>query len=415
MGDFNVACGVSRISMGGGEPCVLIPLVAADDGCLEMYEGSMWITNEGPKGLYVPFTLPIFGEYNHYGELENIERDCNVEAIEKFFGVSIEVFQAAVNRPFDSDNTDAITSDKFPKKPLGMYVHRKVYDAMAKKLVGEFRYKSEETSWNSTYITSWFLREVGFVEGEKHPNNQERYNRSFRHPAIPGLIMWSDDTWVRPEVAGKKMDNYGIYNPEGFVKFLKEHKLPVPQVVYDKFKNRSLYDATYDMERSKMSKNMGRREVMIKELMAIGKTKEEAEQSASIFYDLNFMHTMFRFGSRYANKDYFAQMYNHLFDDPKFKHLVVGFKTFEHGLYGVNAPYMPSWNGMQYGNDNATRQLAEVVGEIMKERSKEDRKQRWWDWRWSIKYHTTQWFKKKLGIKDKPDPEDEGDEDEQED
>lgn len=99
MGSFNVSCGVSRISIGAGTPMVLIPLISAGKWADKM-EGAFVVTG-GPTRINIPFTLPIFGEYNDYGTLENIKEDCNTKAIEKYFGCSIGDFVDKICRPFD--------------------------------------------------------------------------------------------------------------------------------------------------------------------------------------------------------------------------------------------------------------------------------------------------------------------------
>ena len=43
-----------------------------------------------PGNDFTPIALPIFGKYNDYGSIEDIERDANVESIEKYFGLEIE-------------------------------------------------------------------------------------------------------------------------------------------------------------------------------------------------------------------------------------------------------------------------------------------------------------------------------------
>jgi hypothetical protein len=363
MGCFNVACGVSRISMGGGEPVVLIPLVDADDKITEKYEGAFIVTNEGPKGTFVPFTLPIFGDYDDYGSIENIQRDCNVETIEKFFNCKIEVFQNAVCRPFDGDKID---SDKMPKKPLGMLVHRAVYDWLVNAPMSEFGGKPT-TAYDSVYVSAYVLRLIGFVEGEKKDDRQ-RYNRPFTHPEIPKLTVWSDGTWIEIEIDERKVNSW-IYNPEDLAQFLVEHSLPVPPII-ESFKNRSYYDVEYDRELEKMTKSVDMRKRIVEALTKLGKA-ESAESIALMINDMTTMYDIFRFGSRYSNTDRFYEMYSHLFSDKSFKDLVVKFKTFECGLGAVNAPYMPSWNGYQCGNHYATLGLAKLVLDITQNKIKE--------------------------------------------
>lgn len=83
MGCFNQSCVVSRLDIQRGEKCALVPLIAnkrnesLNDLCFRLYR---------------PFCLPIFGVYNDYGGLEKIQRDRNVELVEKYFEIPIEKF-----------------------------------------------------------------------------------------------------------------------------------------------------------------------------------------------------------------------------------------------------------------------------------------------------------------------------------
>ena len=64
------------------------------------------------------------------------------------------------------------------------------------------------------------------------------------------------------------------------------------------------------------------------------------------------------------------ELYRDILKDISFKKLATDFKSFEHGLYGVNADYGPSWNGVQWGNDRASRNLAEFVVKLMEKNIK---------------------------------------------
>jgi len=118
MGCFNVACSISNISINCGTRIAFIPLEKVK------YQN-------GPKGnismiytncIYCPVTLPIFGEYDDYGGIEDIVRCKNVEVIEKKFGMDIQKFCDIDTMPYES----------------GMFIHGEIYDLMVNKLVGEF-------------------------------------------------------------------------------------------------------------------------------------------------------------------------------------------------------------------------------------------------------------------------------------
>jgi len=53
-------------------------------------EKGLRVSNEGAMGEFVPFGFPILGRYADYGNIDDIERDRNIEMLEKFFNISIE-------------------------------------------------------------------------------------------------------------------------------------------------------------------------------------------------------------------------------------------------------------------------------------------------------------------------------------
>lgn len=91
MGSFNVSCSISNLSITPGTRCALIPLIR------NKYHypgpdriGSMFVSDSMPAHFFYPFSFPIFGKYDDYGRIRDVERNQTVETLEKFFGVTIE-------------------------------------------------------------------------------------------------------------------------------------------------------------------------------------------------------------------------------------------------------------------------------------------------------------------------------------
>ncbi len=82
MGSFDQSCVVSRlpISHYRGEKCYVLPIKKNEYTEL----------NSGPFCNYSPLCLPIEGEYNDYGNLENIVKNDHTKFLEEYFGLSIE-------------------------------------------------------------------------------------------------------------------------------------------------------------------------------------------------------------------------------------------------------------------------------------------------------------------------------------
>lgn len=121
MGSWSVYCGISQIAITSGQPCVLLPLYK------KAYQEYTYKT-------HMPATLPIFGEYDDYGGLENIEKNSNTVLIEKHFKCKIEDFCQYFTRGCIRDD-----EDDFPKKLKKneeiknwtfMFIDRQVYNFM---------------------------------------------------------------------------------------------------------------------------------------------------------------------------------------------------------------------------------------------------------------------------------------------
>ena len=77
-----------------------LPIVCGDKIfsiiCLRWNEFDDDFLRFGPGYQITPIFLPIFGEYNDYGNIENIERTPEVESIERMFGYNIDDIMEAI-------------------------------------------------------------------------------------------------------------------------------------------------------------------------------------------------------------------------------------------------------------------------------------------------------------------------------
>lgn len=121
MGSYNVCCSISGISIDEGVKVAYIPLEVSrfpnkigDGNNILIYKHC----------FYTPVTLPIFGEYDSSGGVEDIEKNYNTKVIEKYFKRDIK---------------DIISLVKM-KKPIssGMFIHREVFDFLLTNLVDEW-------------------------------------------------------------------------------------------------------------------------------------------------------------------------------------------------------------------------------------------------------------------------------------
>lgn len=97
MGHFSYTCHLTGLPITCGTKAVLLPILPKDGfgyearhDVLTRYGQSCLVSNDGPNLYFEEMCFPIFGEYDDYGGLTEIEKDDNTEVLEKYFEMSIE-------------------------------------------------------------------------------------------------------------------------------------------------------------------------------------------------------------------------------------------------------------------------------------------------------------------------------------
>jgi hypothetical protein len=117
MGSWLVYCNFSNITITYGQKCVLVPL-------LEMGNHEIGI---GYTNIRL-FTLPIYGVYDDYGRIDDIEETENTKLIEATFDCKIKDFADALT---DGRDGPEIPILKRFKNVTYCWVNREVWDFMA--------------------------------------------------------------------------------------------------------------------------------------------------------------------------------------------------------------------------------------------------------------------------------------------
>lgn len=146
MGSFNTACAVTNVSMADGKVAI-IPSIRMDEK-MKHFENNPYFFDYscGPFEYFCPILLPIFGTIGDYAEISEIERDENVEFLEKRFKMSIEsVVQSMDKTEYDEKSLEI--SPGFKLVPI--VVHRMAYDFMSKHSFDECDGKSDWSLWDS--------------------------------------------------------------------------------------------------------------------------------------------------------------------------------------------------------------------------------------------------------------------------
>ena len=117
MGSFSVYCGISNITISSGQECVLLPIKK-----IEFQESSDFYQE------YLPLTLPIFGNYDDYGGIEDIIEDDNTRLIEQHFNCTIEEFCEYITG--DREDSPLCNNEEL-KGCSYMRIDKKVYDFLS--------------------------------------------------------------------------------------------------------------------------------------------------------------------------------------------------------------------------------------------------------------------------------------------
>lgn len=370
MGSFSVACGVSRMALNSGDKCLLIPLAKTKHSD-DTRTGSYYVSNDGPIGRFHPLTLPIFGDYSDYGSLNNIEENSHTKRIEEFFGCSISDFVEHMCYNYHSP-LEENAGPNVPKEGYGMFVKREIFDDLASNPMTEWGDK--ETAFNNIDMNTFTLTYLGFVEDkDRERDPKERYNRLFKHPQIPQLEAWSDGTWTHYKIDGK--ENQQIYHPEGLYKLLKKNGLLVNADKFEALKNMRPAEMWYDADHEQIKKLI-EKDKILNNPPAENETREEIAKkilllSAMIDFEFSSGINFLKFGNWSDNSKTFRKLYEPLFADETFRKQFIDYKTFEQGLYFVNAPLMPSWCGIQEGCHKAELRLAKLIQKLAKKKIKQ--------------------------------------------
>jgi len=217
MGHFSYSCALSGVPITEGEHAAILPIIPHSltwgYDCSQMslsHEGqSTFVSNEGVNVFFDELCFPIFGEYNSYGRIENIERDENVTVLEEYFSLPI---QDICDILCDSDKV--IPDNNNPRQQLLIraslvWMHTDVYRLIAlnadkSRLRGSLDLGNHE-----------LLLRLGFTY--KGLSKDKRYNKIYEKD---GLRVFSDGCWI-----GQEESN--LYNLYDFKKYCASHDVNI--------------------------------------------------------------------------------------------------------------------------------------------------------------------------------------------
>lgn len=369
MGSFNVAGSMSNISIGPGRKVVFIPLLPTrymynGEGDISIHPQTMIVSNDGAAAYFSPRFLPIVGEYNDYGTLENIERDNNVEYIEQYFKMSIDDFMSIVTCSMDLDFRERNKLGEKKAKELqslsGMFEVYDVYKKMVQYTI------EDDDAFESCQLTPHVLNMLGFKE-QKEKTDDKRFSRKFIRPDIKEIEVHSDGSFARG-FSVEKNDYFAAYNPRFFQEELSDMGIEIQEL--NDLKGVSHYSILFD-EKLKEMKNEPNEideimETVEKELLKdkqtpAEKVKEKLDKIRGLFED-QFALKNNAFLNRSAILPFYKMDYAL---DKRFKNQYIELLEFAKIMFCTNNFFFPAMNGEQDGNPKATRKLANVVIEFL--------------------------------------------------
>lgn len=192
MGSFNKIGFLSSLPISSGDATTLI-FLKPNKYCDSKLGGVVYSTD-----WYEPVFLPVFGQYDDYGRIENIKRTDSVKYIEKFFGLDIEsIINEIDDNAVGRGGSMTCTKNEELYKQLSFTLeHTSVYEKMASR---------KRLYYTEGYVVEHFLIKLGF--NKIGNNSDERYKNTWVHSDLPGYEYHSDGQWGHlVDSSGKKID-----------------------------------------------------------------------------------------------------------------------------------------------------------------------------------------------------------------
>ncbi len=341
MGSFNVACSVSNISICSGDPVAFIPLEVAKYP-YRIGDGNHTLIYS--HCFYAPATMPIFGNYDDYGGVENIIRDENLKIIEKFFGHTINSVRGIedLGKPVSS----------------GMFIHKKIFDCMIRDM--------QTDEWGK-----YNYHEYGGLNRPKIISDYFKYKEEIRKALIKTAeyIKWEE------------ADRVAIKPSKRFGKMTK--------TLFSGTSLGGLVKTKYSGLRGNQRERITQPPFLHQNAKPDLKMLRSFETNKGYFTKLE--NNMFNVHSLFKFRDWEYKTFNAIYqqviidhdpskDDGGFLTALIDFVSFGNSLYSTNNFYFPSMNGYQCGHKYASKTLYAKAKEIIEDKITEtEASEKEWD------------------------------------
>lgn len=395
MGSFNVACSISNMSINAGDKVAFIPLLpnkyAKHSGngkeCLPWPDSSLVY----PHCYLNPFCLPIFGKYNDYGSVEEIEHDTNTKTVEKYLGITIEQLVKVCTCGRSVTDYMSESFQLLTPEPI-------------KKAVEDYSY-----NFNSAYLELLGFKRVG-------PSGQAWYD--FQEKDFPYLVKLVGNykydpnrTWVSPprviDFGYEIIDHEGkvvVSKPDGYdakeellrdIQKLTKYWIHIPKEkqelanllirmsgmfvhrdIYDKFVATNKHSDINYHTPVQQELEITRKEIKeyYEQVEKLKEKLKEAPDDMALFL-IAWRHPMKSYNHegilKYFDEwEYFREIYGEAVEHATMDQEIISYLNFYSNMYSANRFFFPGMNGEQTGNLEVSLMLALATKNVLFNRLK---------------------------------------------
>jgi len=192
MGCFNHKCNFSQLPVKYGDRIVVVLGVKP----IGPAEHMMDIDNFSPGNSFTPISVPIRGEYNDYGGIQNVDMTPGIEVLENYFDMGIEEIVDIAERVTcgcknqEEDTYKKIKDILTDKKLSFLYKNVELTYIMEHEDIFDDMINRSNLAYKNRYfwrIPHEFLNDIGYIENNLGKNNNNYDIIEWTHPTLPKL------------------------------------------------------------------------------------------------------------------------------------------------------------------------------------------------------------------------------------
>lgn len=236
MGSFNAGCGLTNMSIGYGDKIGLILLakpIYDDSGIRSNSNSTSYIKC---TSVFAPYLPPIYGEYDDYGMIENIEPSITTNLLEKIFSAPIESILQAISRGDSLYYNDSIIAQMYMPEEIRSYFGYGANDKEQMEALGfitsveengDIHYENEQFIINSSTENGLPYRKCNLTHKKTNVTSNDTHDLkiilNLINKTIGGYVGYPEETW----------EKITLLNELGGMMFLREAKEKLVPLAYE--------------------------------------------------------------------------------------------------------------------------------------------------------------------------------------